>query len=160
MHSENAGPGGVAAPWAGARAWIGWWALPGGLEGCVSSMGDPALSGSLFRRLQRCETRRRSVDKVEAFQTYMLYCTAHRGQGSHSFTHFPTAKSLYINYMESATFGQKKIYFSNTSSLPVWWSVSISTILHVQSFKTAGMVKEKKTAQVSYLKSGINCLRS
>lgn len=49
----------------------------------MSSMGDPALSGSLFRRLQRCETRRRSVDKVEAFQMYMLYCTAHTGARDH-----------------------------------------------------------------------------
>lgn len=101
----------VAVPWFGARAWIGWWALPGGLEGCVSSMGDPALWGSLFRWLQHCETQHRSVDKVEAFQVYMLYCSTHRGQGSHSFIHFPTTKSLYINYMESTSFGQKRYIF-------------------------------------------------
>lgn len=59
-----------------------------------------------------CSTvKLRSEDKVEAFQMYTLYCTTHRGQGSHSFVHFPTTKSLYINYMECTSFGQKRCIF-------------------------------------------------
>lgn len=42
---------------------------------------------------------------------YMLYCTAQRGQGSQPFIHFPAAKTLYINYMESTGLGQKNVGF-------------------------------------------------
>lgn len=93
------------AAWVGARAWIGWHCQ----EGCVSSKWDPALWGSLFRGLQCCETQHSSEERVEAFQMYTLYCTAQRGQGSHSFTHFPNLFILIAQH--PPVLAKKNVFF-------------------------------------------------